>query len=367
MGQIILRELSIELTHKCALDCIYCSSSASININEYIDLERLQETVIEARKKFHLKVVSLSGGEAFLYPDFMRLYQFLVDNGLEVLIYTSGVILNKKGARISLPPALLHQLHRNGSKPKLFLNIEGHNKDLAETIYGVPGTYVLIEESANNIKREGFYLAANIVPQKMNYKYIIDIFTYCREKAFDEVAFLRYVPQGRGAQSNLNMTKNNLLQINNDLKTLLQSNHGKINIRLGHPINFLFLLGCGKIYKKEKTNYCRGGFDAPLVLPNGDVSMCPAWKNLKEFSAGNIYRQSFEEIWTSEYFDIFKEFVTKGYKEIDEPCHSCQYLNMCRGKCVAQRLLAQKRAGKRLSLEKALTHGPDPQCFKELV
>lgn len=367
MRPILLREISIELTHKCALDCIYCSSSASINMNEYVALGRLQDTIREARNKFGLQVVSLSGGEAFLYPEFMSLYQFLVEMGLQVLIYTSGIMLTKSGGRIPLPTSLLRRLRLNGSNPKLFLNIEGHSKDLMEKINGVPGTFALIEQAIENIQREGLYLAAHVVPLKMNYEVLTDVFTYCCEKSFNEVAFLRYVPQGRGARSDLNNTKSELLRINRDLSTLLQSSRGRIKVRIGHPMNFLFLLGCGEIYDKEKTHYCRGGFDAPLILPNGDVSMCPAWKNLKEFSAGNIYRQSFEDIWMSKYFRVFRDFVLEQYKYIGEPCHSCQYLHVCRGKCVAQRLLTQKRVGRHVSLEDLLMQGPDPQCFKELV
>jgi radical SAM protein with 4Fe4S-binding SPASM domain len=336
-------------------------------MNECADLGRLRDTIREAKSKFGLQVVSLSGGETFLYPEFMSLYQFLIDMGLQVLIYTSGIILTESGERVPLPTSLLRRLRLSENNPKLFLNVEGHNKDLVEKINGVADTFALIEEAIENIKCEDLYVAAHVVPLDTNYEYLMDIFSYCCERSFNEIAFLRYVPQGRGAGSNLNNTKSGLLRINRDLRTILQSSRDRIDVRIGHPINFLFLLGCGEVYDKEKTHFCRGGFDAPLVLPDGDVSMCPAWKNLKEFSAGNIYRQSFEDIWMSKYFRVFREFVVEQYRHISEPCHSCQYLDACRGKCVAQRLLAQKSEGKHVSLEDSLRQGPDPQCFKELV
>ena len=81
-------ELSVELTHKCPLNCIYCSSSADIAKDEYIDLGILQQIIIEAKDKFEVNTVSLSGGETFLYPHFLELYNFLADKGFNILIYT---------------------------------------------------------------------------------------------------------------------------------------------------------------------------------------------------------------------------------------------------------------------------------------
>jgi pyrroloquinoline quinone biosynthesis protein E len=253
----------------------------------------------------------------------------------------------------------------------LFLNIQGHNKKSIEKINGVSGSYELIEKSIDNILSAGLYLGANIVPFKANYKLLPRIFDYCRNKSFNEVSFLRFVPQGRGINRDLFNTRAEFACINESMKSILQKIQNekiKIDIRLGHPINFLFLTGSEKLYSKEETHYCRGG-DAPLILPSGDVSICPAWKNLKEFSVGNIYRQNFEEIWESYYFNVIRDFIKQGYKLIREPCRSCEYLESCRGKCVAQRLLAQKHKHIRedVTLEELLLFAPDPQCFKHLV
>ena len=127
-------------------------------------------------------------------------------------------------------------------------------------------------------------------------------------------------------------------------------------------------MGQNHLYQKDKTHYCRGGFDAPLIQPNGDVVMCPAWKNLSKFRAGNIYEQSLIEIWNSHNFELFRDFINKEYKRsLKDPCKSCKYLEECRGKCVAQRLLAQGDISKIDSLAELISHAPDPQCFKNII
>ena len=147
----------------------------------------------------------------------------------------------------------------------------------------------------------------------------------------------------------------------------MQSEKMEIDVRVGHPINFLFLTGYEKLYDKEETHYCRGGLDAPLILPSGDVSMCPAWKNLEEFSAGNIYTATLEDIWNSHNFHVFRDFINRWYKTIKEPCRSCKYLENCRGKCVAQRLLARRLRGDNSKLKELLLAAPDPQCFRSVL
>lgn len=364
------KELSIELTHKCALECMYCSSSANLSRNDFLHVDRIREIIVEVKEKFGVDTISLSGGETFLYPYFMELYDFLANHEFNILIYTSGITLNEDGIKVPVSNKVLQELYIQKGNPKLFLNIQGHERGLIERINGIDGSFELIEKSIANIVSENVYLGAHIVPYKANYKHLPEIVEYCRNKSFNEVSFLRFVPQGRGIDRDLFNTRAEFAQINASIESILELNENhenKLDIRLGHPINFLFLTGNEELYQREKTHYCRGGLDAPLILPNGDVCMCPAWKNLKEFSAGNIFAQNFEEIWESHYFHVFRDFIEHRYVKIREPCRSCEHLEICRGKCVAQRLLAHKDKQGDAPLEDLILFSPDPQCFKHVA
>ncbi len=194
-------ELSVELTHRCTLDCKYCSSNAAIAKDEFIDLGRLSEIVLEAREKFGVTTISLSGGEAFLYPQFLDLYTFLAKQQFRILIYSSGITLNKYGRRGPIPLSYLRRLAVGQDNPRLFLNIPGHDRKLVEEINGVLGSHALIERSIENILSAGLYLGAHVVPFKANYRYLKEIVDYCSGKYFNEVRFLRFVPQGRGTDT----------------------------------------------------------------------------------------------------------------------------------------------------------------------
>lgn len=362
-------ELSIELTKKCVLDCIYCSSEAGRNNEEKLEFNRLIELIKEV-KKFGVTTVSLSGGESFLYPQFLDFFNFLKENGFNIIIYTSGIII-ENGKNKPIPKSLLKKLKIDNENPKILLNIQGYDKSSIEKINGVPNSFKIIKKTIKNIGDEKIFVGSNVVPFKLNFKDIEKIYNFCLNNNLNKINFLRFVPQGRGNKSDFNLNPSEFMEVQKTFIKILKQNKDKnhsIQIRIGHPLNFLFILGKKHLYENGKPHHCRGGSDAPLILPNGDVAMCPAWKDITQFNAGNIYHQSFAEIWTSKNFDLFKKFLNDSYEQtLTSPCKECIYLKECRGKCVAQRLLEQSEGLINHSLEESISCAPDPQCFKNLL
>lgn len=367
---LYFNELSIELNKKCCLNCVHCSSEASVQRSEKLDVDKLKEIISKVRKTHRVDTVSLSGGDPLIYPDFLEIFNFLKQQRVKIIIFSSGTLLDNHDQMSSVPKELLHLLKISKNNPEIHLNIQGYDKNTIETINCVPGSFNFIQQTISNIKQEKLYLGANVVPFKKNFQNLEKIFNFCVEHDFDQIKFLRFVPQGRGKGENLELSPSDFLEVQKSLVKILdraKSQNEKISIKIGHPINFLFLLGKKDLYPLEDTHCCRGGQDAPLILPDGTVAMCPAWKELPQFSPGNIYTMKFSDIWNSLEFRRFREFVEKGYQELGYPCKDCEFLNECKGKCVAQRLLYSCDDAVDASFADLFRHAPDPLCFKHLI
>jgi radical SAM protein with 4Fe4S-binding SPASM domain len=322
----------------------------------------------EVQRRFKVKTISLSGGEALQYSQFDRIYSFLRDRGFQIKLYSSGIVTDSTGRHVSLSDDTLDRIYINKNNPTVILNVQGATHNLVESINGVEGSFVILENTIRNLRENGFRYCAHTVPFRSNFRNLCEIYEFCRGWGFQEMSLLRFVPQGRGS-ANLYNSPQEFREIMDQISAIIRRSRDdhrrETRIRLGCPINFLFLLNDDRLPANDYPTHCRGGMDAPVILPTGDVMMCPAWKNLKQFSAGNIYQSDFEDIWNSELFEIFREFVRTGYRGLNSPCGQCEHLESCRGKCVAQRLLRGHESGEN-ALNELLLSAPDPQCFRQV-
>lgn len=356
-----MNEVSIEITHDCALKCIYCSSSAEhpSPIGE-LSLDEVKSIIDEA-KKCGAKEVSLSGGEPLLHPQIFEILKYAGDMGFKILLYTSGVIFNNSEECISVSEELWKRI-KDFTRENIIVifDLQGPNSEIVDRLMGVEGAFQIIEESINNAVKCGLECQAHMVPMVPNYKYIFSVADFAELKGLKKLSFLRFVPQGRGLENvdSLLLSPKQFYELQFILLRLLNDEklgRRKMSFRLGHPIDFLFLISTCQEIKP-----CRGGKDAPLVLPNGDVHMCPAWKNLKHLKAGNIREKSLSDIWeNSSFYKKFRKFASDPKEKIRGKCKDCPYLIYCKAGCTAQRILYN---GHDVPFPDCMYLSPDPLC-----
>ncbi len=352
-----MKEISIEITHDCALKCIFCSSSAEhpSPLGE-LSLQKVKE-IIDDAIYCGAELVSISGGEPLLHKDILNILSYCEACGLEVYLYSSGVVFDDNDHRKSVEKDFWSVLYSLlGKKLTVIFDVQACYKQAVEYLNDVKDSFELIIESIKNAKTVGINCEIHIVPMKQNYKEIPQILYFCKNIGISRVSFLRFVPQGRGIENKelLNLSDEEFYELQIILYNGVKK-YGKDFIRLGHPIDFLFCVdgNC-------EISSCRGGTDAPLVLPNGDVHMCPAWKQLKHLRAGNIFENSLREIWNnSEFYVKFRELVNNT-DLIRGLCKNCDYLQQCKGGCTAQRILLFDKLN--LDFPDVMYLSPDPYC-----
>ena len=352
-----LNEVSIEVTHECGLNCKMCSSNAKYpsQVDNELTLQEILNILAQA-KSLGAKEFSISGGEPLQRPDIYQIVKYSRQMGFRILFYTTGIYYN--GEEWIPDTSFIHWLGKND---KIIFDLQGHNSRIHDKIMDVDGAFDNIMRVLQRCLKFNMNVETHFVPQKDNWKYIKDYVYWLDELGVKKVSFLRLVPQGRAKENDVMITVNQFRKIQEMFYDLRHRNDLNIKIRLGHPINFQFLID-----PNEPVDSCRGGTDAPLITPWGSVHTCPAWKQLEHYSAGNIREQSFKDIWeNSTVYKTFRWFIhKKGYLKLDKDskCHNCEFFHRCKAKCVAQRLI---HFGKGENIKKAILKGYDPMCWYE--
>jgi radical SAM protein with 4Fe4S-binding SPASM domain len=332
----ILKEIKIEVTHQCPLDCVHCSSDASNSCQRTMTDKKCKEIINEAIG-MGIKEIAFSGGEPLVWPHIEKAVEYACKNGAKVLIYTSGNVsnINKR----------LKNLKSLGVK-KCILSIFGSDQEKHEKITRIYGSFVRTLEAIDSSIIAGLNTELHFVPFSDNYIELNNLALLAKEHGVSQISVLRFVPHGRGylfQKHILNKLQN--VELRKSINRLRSDGY---KIRTGSPYNFILLNDQPK---------CSSGIDRLIIGPDLRIYPCDAFKQIKaeelfgtiDFSSLN--NGSLYDCWKkSPFLNAVREYLTTAFKE---PCLSCKNIERCLSGCLAQKVIAFGNFEKR----------PDPQCM----
>ena len=343
-----LKELCLEVTDICPLNCRHCSGRCGPNSRNMLSFHQMKK-IISDFSFMGGEILEISGGEPLLHSSLPQIVDYAGKSRLETILYTSGSMWNTIGEIVSLDASLASELRQAGLK-KVIFSLQGAISSTHEAVTQVRGSFDNAVRSMKLMKSLGFWIGVHFVPMKLNYKEFFGIYQLSKGLLIDEVGVLRLVPQGRADENR------GVLELsNNEFETFtgvlgeLATRHTNPRIRVGRPFDFRFIFD-PSLMKAE----CDAGISRCLVSPDGKVRPCPALKrpNGEPYVTGNVKDTSLVDIWNKS--SEWRDFRYFDYEKLGEPCKSCEHLHQCKGGCKAQRLL---RYGK-------MDAAPDPCCFK---
>ncbi|RJR30445.1 MAG: radical SAM protein [Desulfobacteraceae bacterium] len=342
--RFILEEMCLEVTNSCTMECKHCSSS-SIKVGKGIPNHMPITVVNRIVQEFADsggKILQISGGEPLVYPYLRELCKHARDLRLEVRLYTSGIRCDDGMHLKEIVKSQIEDLRSQGVE-RIVFNLEGSTPTTHERVTGVKGSHQLVLNGIRNAKKAGMWTGVHFVPMKPNAREFPSVIQLCDSLGVDEVAILRFVPQGRGKenQSYLELAPK---EFNMFLKSILhlKNEYPEMNIRAGCPMDFLSFYD-----HRIKPHHCKAGLSTCVISPQGDVLPCPGFKNSSVFRAGNIYRESLADIWTRGFESLRGLDISSI-----EYCRNCSRLDICEARCAAQRYLSHG----------SIFIGPDPGC-----
>lgn len=333
-----LNELKIEVTHKCPLACIHCSSNAGIDNVDSITPEKCFQ-IIDQAAALGAKEIAFSGGEPLIWDGLEEAIGRCFRYGIQTTIYTSGNCDDIIGKFTQLSAVGLHRAVFSIYSPKEqeHIRITRKRNSFQNTI-----TAIRICNQLNILPEIHFVALAS------NYKMLPELVSFAANLGVKMTSVLRFVPQGRGVliEKRDTLTKEQNLELKKMIKTLLDEGH---QIRTGSPFNVLML---------NQNPQCLAAQDRMIVTPDLSIYPCDAFKQIsadritKEVKASSLKSATLADCWNnSSYLNAVRHAVKQPAVS---PCSECVSYSMCKSGCLAQRFLVNN----------SLVPSSDPACLR---
>jgi PqqA peptide cyclase len=322
--------LLAELTHRCPLQCPYCSNPLEL---ERADRELTTDEwrgAIRQAAALGCMQIHFSGGEPTVRPDLESLVAEAAAAGLYTNLITSGVLCD--GPRLGrLASAGLEHVQ---------LSFQANTAALGNRIGGHAGGHEKKLSFARHVRDSGLPLTANFVVHRQNAHQLEDMIGMAVEIGAEriEIANVQYYGWALKNRAALMPSRAQLDVMVEKVAAARERLKGIIVIDFVVPD-----------YYAKRPKACMGGWGRRFlnISPSGKVLPCHAAESITSLEFDNIRERSLADIWR--HGPAFQAF--RGTDWMPEPCRSCDRKEIDWGGCRCQAF--------------AITHDPartDPAC-----
>jgi pyrroloquinoline quinone biosynthesis protein E len=309
--------LIIELTHRCPLQCAYCSNPLALDhpAGELTTAEWIK--VLDQAADIGVLQVHFSGGEPMARRDLTELVAYAAKRGLYTNVITSGVLLTDEAMANLMDAGVDH----------VQLSFQDADAALADEIGAYKGGHAKKLDAARRIREAGLPLTANFVVHRRNLDGLDAMIALGEALLAEriEIAHVQYYGWALLNRSALMPTLAQLEAANAAVAAARSRLKGKIVIDYVVPD-----------YYAARPKACMGGWGARMIniSPAGKALPCHAAETLRDFAFPSVRDVPLAEIWTGS--DAFTRF--RGVEWMPEPCRGCDLREIDWGGCRCQAL-----------------------------
>jgi len=307
----------LELTHRCPLQCPYCSNPLEMErARDELSTEEWLRVIREAAALGILQV-HFSGGEPTVRRDLPELVRGAHDAGLYSNLITSGVAIDRDRFLGLVEAGLDHAQ----------LSIQDSDAESAERIGHYPGAQAKKLAFAGWVREAGLPLTLNAVVHRQNLDRLEEMIGLAVElgAARLEVAHVQYYGWALRNRDALMPSRDQLDRASAAVEAARDRLRGRLVIDYVVPD-----------YYARRPKACMGGWGRRFlnITPIGRVLPCHAAETIPGLGFGSVRDRPLAEIWAGS--DAFERFRGTGW--MPEPCRSCDQREVDWGGCRCQAL-----------------------------
>jgi radical SAM protein with 4Fe4S-binding SPASM domain len=296
-----LLTMEIEFSLRCNFNCPYCYVPEDSYFDGELTTEEIRDVLIQAKALGARRIIIL-GGEPSIYPHIREMIGFIMDQGMDVEMFTNGSGINADFARWLF-----------GRRVRVVMKMNTFDADLQDRLSGKPGATGIIAKALDHLNRAGYpspdaFLAVSTIICRQNLKELPQLWCWLRDQGIAPY-FEIITPQA-------NALNNRWLDVDPPaLHRLFKALAGIDRERYGRTWD---------IQPPLVGNRCLRHQFSCLVTSKGDVLPCVG----VTLSMGNIRRQPLKTI--IENSPVLKD-LKDHRKTIKGPCRTCDQAHSCYG------------------------------------
>jgi len=298
----------------CNHRCLFCAFDFLRYSADSLQLDCFRKFVDNAAEK-GVKSILLSGeGEPLLHQDITEVVSFAKGKGIDMALATNGVMLTKDKLQKLLPNLTWLKVSLDAADRKTYAHIHGTKKEDFDAV-------IVNLKEAVRIRNKNKYectIGAQLLLISENYKEVLRFTKIMRDLGID-YAVIKPYSHHPSSQNTVNFSL--------DYKKTIYLEK-RLNKYSDNSFQVIFRrqamegVNTVKPYKN-----CYGLSFATHITAGGDVYPCNFFVGKKEFLFGNIYQESFSQIWEG-----------SRRKNIRDKIRLQQDINKCRSSCRLDRI-----------------------------
>jgi pyrroloquinoline quinone biosynthesis protein E len=307
--------LLAELTHRCPLQCPYCSNPLALEgASAELTTAEWCRVIAEAAELGVLQI-HFSGGEPMVRRDLPVLVAEASKAGLYGNLITAGVLLDAARLAALVEAGLEH----------VQISFQGNDAGLGDHVGGFAGGHAKKLAAARLVRQAGLPLTVNLVVHRQNLDHLDAMLAMAVELGARrvEVAHVQYHGWALVNRPALMPTRSQLDRATATVEATRARLKGTLTIDYVVPD-----------YYARRPKACMGGWGRQFIniSPSGLALPCHAAESIAGLAFDSVRERSLADIWRhSKAFALYR-----GTAWMPEPCASCERREIDWGGCRCQ-------------------------------